>query len=105
MRALVRVVVAGLVVGGARRFAVVFPAALVYYLTVASADNWAGAVCNLGRYFMPVAPLLIAFVAVVMLVIVFVTVCSMSRNIDSRSASATNSRHSRGSNRPISAPA
>ena len=47
----------GLALGGARRFAVVMPAAAVYYLTVASADNWAGAVCNLGRYFMPVAPL------------------------------------------------
>ncbi len=52
----------GLVLGGARRFAVVLPAALVYYLTVASADNWAGAVCNLGRYFMPVAPLAVALV-------------------------------------------
>lgn len=53
----------GLVLGGARRFAVVLPAAAVYYLTVASADNWAGAVCNLGRYFMPVAPLAVALVA------------------------------------------
>jgi hypothetical protein len=52
----------GLAVGGARRFAVVLPAALVYYLTVASADNWAGAVCNLGRYFMPLAPLAVALV-------------------------------------------
>jgi hypothetical protein len=52
----------GLAVGGARRFAVVMPAAAVYYLTVASADNWAGAVCNLGRYFMPVAPLAVALV-------------------------------------------
>ncbi len=50
----------GLALGGARRFAVVMPAAAVYYLTVASADNWAGAVCNLGRYFMPVAPLAVA---------------------------------------------
>jgi hypothetical protein len=55
---------AGLVLGGARTFAVVMPAAAVYYLTVASADNWAGAVCNLGRYFMPVAPLAVALVAV-----------------------------------------
>ncbi|HSD27842.1 MAG TPA: hypothetical protein VLL75_11110 [Vicinamibacteria bacterium] len=54
----------GLVVGGARRFALVIPAAVVYYLTVASADNWAGAVCNLGRYFMPVAPLAVALVAI-----------------------------------------
>jgi hypothetical protein len=55
---------AGFVLGGARMFAVVVPAAAVYYLTVASADNWAGAVCNLGRYFMPVAPLAVALVAV-----------------------------------------
>jgi len=52
----------GLVLGGARRFAVVLPAAAVYYLTVASADNWAGAVCNLGRYVMPLAPLAVALV-------------------------------------------
>jgi len=51
---------AGLARGGARRFALVWPSALVYYLTVASADNWAGAVCNLGRYFMPLAPLAVA---------------------------------------------
>jgi hypothetical protein len=56
--------VAGFFLGGARRFAIVLPAAVVYYLTVASADNWAGAVCNLGRYFMPVAPLAIALVAI-----------------------------------------
>jgi len=36
----------------------------VYYLTVASADNWAGAVCNLGRYFMPVVPLAVALVGI-----------------------------------------
>jgi hypothetical protein len=41
---------------------VALPAAGVYYATVAAADNWAGAVCNLGRYFMPVAPLAVAFV-------------------------------------------
>jgi hypothetical protein len=51
---------AGLLLGGARRFALVLPAAAVYYLTVASADNWSGAVCNLGRYVMPVAPLVVA---------------------------------------------
>jgi hypothetical protein len=54
----------GLALGGARRFAVAMPAAAVYYLTVASADNWAGAVCNLGRYFMPVAPLAVALVGI-----------------------------------------
>ena len=53
---------AGLVLGGARRFAPVLPAALAYYLTVASADNWSGAVCNLGRYVMPVVPLGVALV-------------------------------------------
>ena len=61
---LLALAVAGFVLGGARRFAVVLPAGLVYYLTVASADNWAGAVCNLGRYFMPVAPIAIALVGV-----------------------------------------
>jgi hypothetical protein len=55
---------AGLARGGARRFAVVIPAAFTYYLTVASADNWAGAVCNLGRYFLPLAPLAVALVGI-----------------------------------------
>jgi len=55
---------AGLVTGGARRVAVVLPAALVYYLTVASADNWSGAVCNLGRYVMPIVPLAVALVGI-----------------------------------------
>jgi hypothetical protein len=54
----------GLALGGARCFAVVMPAAAVYYLTVASADNWAGAVCNLGRYFMPVVPLAVPLVGI-----------------------------------------
>jgi hypothetical protein len=55
---------AGLMLGGARRFAVVLPAAIAYYLTVASADNWSGAVCNLGRYAMPVVPLAVALVGI-----------------------------------------
>jgi hypothetical protein len=55
---------AGLLLGGARRFAVVLPAALAYYLTVASADNWSGAVCNLGRYAMPVVPLAVALAGI-----------------------------------------
>lgn len=55
---------AGLVLGGARRFAFVLPAAVVYYATVASADNWSGAVSNLGRYVMPVAPLAVALAGV-----------------------------------------
>ncbi len=55
---------AGKLLGGLRRFAPVLPAAAVYYLTVASADNWAGAVSNLGRYFLPLAPLAVALVAI-----------------------------------------
>jgi hypothetical protein len=56
--------VAGFVLGGARVFAPVVPAAVAYYMTVATADNWAGPVCNLGRFFMPVAPLAVALVGV-----------------------------------------
>lgn len=51
----------GVVLPAARRLAWAVPAALVYYVTVASADNWSGAVCNLGRYIMPVIPLALAF--------------------------------------------
>ena len=57
------VAAAGFAGEGRRRFALVLPAAALYYLTVASADNWAGAVSDLGRYFMPVAPLAVALVA------------------------------------------
>jgi len=49
---------------GARRLRWALPAMAVYYVTVASADNWSGAVCNLGRYVMPVAPWAAALVAV-----------------------------------------
>ena len=49
---------------GPMRLRRALPAALVYYLTVAAADNWAGAVCNLGRYLMPILPLVVAFVGV-----------------------------------------
>ena len=38
---------------------------LVYYLTVAAADNWSGAVCNLGRYILPALPYALALVALV----------------------------------------
>jgi hypothetical protein len=55
--------VGGFVLPGARRLAWALPAALAYYLTVASADNWSGAVCNLGRYIMPVVPLALAYAA------------------------------------------
>ena len=41
------------------------PVALVYYLTVAAADNWSGAVCNLGRYVMPAVPYAAGLVALV----------------------------------------
>jgi hypothetical protein len=49
----------------AARLRFVLPAAAAYYVTVASADNWSGAVCNLGRYLMPVAPLAVALAALV----------------------------------------
>jgi hypothetical protein len=42
------------------------PAMAVYYATVAAADNWSGAVCNLGRYFMPAAPFTVALAATVL---------------------------------------
>jgi len=50
--------------GAATRLRLALPAMLAYYVTVASADNWSGAVCNLGRYIMPVVPWLIALLAV-----------------------------------------
>ena len=40
------------------------PAAAIYYVTVASADNWSGAVCSLGRYVMPIVPFGAALLAV-----------------------------------------
>jgi hypothetical protein len=40
------------------------PAAAVYYVTVAAADNWSGAVCSLGRYVMPIVPFGAALLAV-----------------------------------------
>jgi hypothetical protein len=57
---------AGLVVAVRDRspLLVALPAAAVYYATVAAADNWAGAVCNLGRYFMPITPLAVTFVGI-----------------------------------------
>ena len=42
------------------------PVMAVYYATVAAADNWSGAVCNLGRYFMPAAPFAVALVGVML---------------------------------------
>ncbi len=47
-----------------RRLRLALPAVTVYFLTVASADNWSGAGCNLGRYLMPITPFLVALVAV-----------------------------------------
>jgi hypothetical protein len=40
---------------------------LVYYLTVAAADNWSGAVCNLGRYVMPALPYAAALIALALI--------------------------------------
>lgn len=42
------------------RLRLALPAAFLYYMTVAAADDWHGAVSNLGRYFMPVAPYAVA---------------------------------------------
>jgi hypothetical protein len=57
---------AGLALRGdaASRLRRALPAILAYYVTVAAADNWSGAVCNLGRYIMPVVPWMIALLAV-----------------------------------------
>ena len=52
--------------GRARRLGWALPAAAVYYVTVASADNWSGAVCSLGRYVMPLVPIAAALAAVVL---------------------------------------
>src|SRR5204862_586281 len=56
----------GLLLGGrgAARLRWGLPAMAAYYVTVASADNLSGAVCNLGRYFMPIAPWTAALAAV-----------------------------------------
>lgn len=51
---------AGFALPAGRRLRAALPVAAIYYVTVASADNWSGAVCNLGRYAMPVVPLLLA---------------------------------------------
>lgn len=37
-------------------FCIALVPAAVYYLTVASANNWAGSICNLGRFLLPIAP-------------------------------------------------
>jgi hypothetical protein len=52
--------------GRSSRLGWALPAAAVYYFTVASADNWSGAVCSLGRYVMPLVPLAVALMAVVL---------------------------------------
>ena len=49
-----------------RQFALVSVPYLVYYATVAAADNWSGSVANLGRYIVPVIPLLLVGIALVL---------------------------------------
>ncbi len=39
------------------------PIPLVYYVTVAAAENWTGSISNLGRFVLPVVPVLAAFAA------------------------------------------
>jgi hypothetical protein len=40
------------------RFPLALAAAAVYFLTVAAADNWAGPISNLGRFMLPLVPVL-----------------------------------------------
>ena len=40
------------------RFPAAFAAPAVYFLTVAAADNWAGPISNLGRFLLPLVPVL-----------------------------------------------
>lgn len=57
---------AGLVILWRRRSAllwVLVPGA-VYYVTVASANNWAGSICNLGRFLLVLVPIIVVFVGV-----------------------------------------
>ena len=42
-----------------------FPAA-VYFVTVASANNWAGSICNLGRFMLVLVPLMVVAAGVVL---------------------------------------
>jgi hypothetical protein len=48
----------GLLQLGRLRFPIALSAALVYFLTVAAADNWAGPISNLGRFLLPLVPVL-----------------------------------------------
>lgn len=50
----------------ARALRAALPAAAVYYLTVASAENWTGSISNLGRFVLPLVPLLAAGLVLVL---------------------------------------
>jgi hypothetical protein len=52
--------------GPASRLRFVLPAAAVYYVTVAAAENWTGSISNLGRFVLPLCPLAAALVAAVL---------------------------------------
>lgn len=60
---LLLVAVAGLWRRGTRgrRLRAALPAAVVYYSTVAAAENWTGSISNLGRFMLPLMPLAVAF--------------------------------------------
>lgn len=47
----------------ASRLRLALPAAGVYYVTVSAAENWTGSISNLGRFVLPLVPLLAAFAA------------------------------------------
>jgi hypothetical protein len=51
---------------GARRLRLALPVIVIYYLTVAAADDWHGAVSHLGRYVMPATPYAITLVALLL---------------------------------------
>lgn len=52
--------------GEAARLRRALPAAGVYYLTVAAAENWTGSISNLGRFLLPLVPLAVAGAALVL---------------------------------------
>jgi hypothetical protein len=54
---------AGFLLAG-RSLRLALPPLVAYYATVAAADNWSGAVCDLGRYVLPIAPFLAAAIAI-----------------------------------------
>lgn len=57
------VALAGLLWPAGRALRAAAPAAVVYFLTVAAAENWTGSISNLGRFLLPLVPLAAACAA------------------------------------------